>query len=85
VLHDFRAGILGRITLETPEQFEVWWAEGQAIEEARRLAKEARGKAKKGSRQAAQEEATLLAAEDDLDEASGDDDQTEQDEQDSKD
>jgi ribosome biogenesis GTPase A len=85
VLHDFRAGILGRITLETPEQFEAWWAEGQAIEEARRLAKEARGKAKKGSRQAAQEEATLLAADDDLDEASGDDDQTEQDEQDAKD
>jgi len=74
VLHDFRSGILGRITLETPEQFEAWWAEGQAIEEARRLAKEARGKGKKGSRQAAQEEAeqaTLAQAEAD-DEEDGD-------------
>jgi len=65
VLHDFRAGILGRITLETPEQFEAWWAEGQAIEEARRLAKEARGKAKKGSRQAAQEKAWLAQEDND--------------------
>jgi ribosome biogenesis GTPase A len=66
LLHDFRAGILGRITLETPEQFEAWWAEGQAIEEARRLAKEARGKAKKGSRQAAQEEAWQTQSDDEM-------------------
>jgi hypothetical protein len=40
----------GRITLETPPEFEAWWAEGEAAEAARRAAKEARAKRKgKGS------------------------------------
>ncbi|RZI82351.1 MAG: ribosome biogenesis GTPase YlqF [Rubrivivax sp.] len=32
VLTDFRAANLGRITLETPEEFQAWWAAGMAIE-----------------------------------------------------
>jgi ribosome biogenesis GTPase A len=46
VLNDFRTATLGRITLETPEEFERWWAEGQAIEAARQAAKLLRGKGK---------------------------------------
>ncbi len=48
LLNDFRTGILGHITLEAPAEFEVWWAEGEALEAARQAAKLARGK--KGSR-----------------------------------
>jgi ribosome biogenesis GTPase A len=46
VLSDFRTATLGRITLETPEEFEVWWAEGEAREAARQAAKLLRGKGK---------------------------------------
>ncbi len=35
VLHDFRSGSLGRITLETPEQFSAWRAAAQDAEAAR--------------------------------------------------
>lgn len=42
VINDFRSGAWGRITLETPDQFARWWAEGQAQDEARRAAKRAR-------------------------------------------
>lgn len=35
VIQDFRSATLGRITLETPEEFEAWLAEAQAIEQAR--------------------------------------------------
>ena len=46
VLNDFRAGALGRITLETPEQHAVWLAAGLADEaerEAKKLAKKKPG------------------------------------------
>ncbi|WCM86571.1 ribosome biogenesis GTPase YlqF [Acidovorax sp. NCPPB 3576] len=49
VMTDFRTAILGRITLETPEEFEVWQAEGARQEALRAAKKEARGR-KRGSR-----------------------------------
>ena len=50
VLTDFRSAILGRITLETPEEFAVWLAAGQAEDAKRQARKDARAKAKgKGS------------------------------------
>ena len=39
VLNDYRSAVLGRITLETPEEFEVWWAEGEALEAERQRKK----------------------------------------------
>ena len=48
VIHDFRNGILGRITLETPEEFQVWAAEAAIAEAARQ-----ERKARKGRRGAA--------------------------------
>ena len=54
VLNDFRSSIMGRITLETPEEFEVWWAEGQVLEAERQRKKAARlQKKKKGPANAA--------------------------------
>lgn len=54
VLNDFRSAIMGRITLETPEEFEVWWAEGQVLEAERQRKKAARlQKKKKGPANAA--------------------------------
>lgn len=47
VLTDFRSAIMGRITLETPEDFEVWWAEGEALEVERQRKKAERLKKKK--------------------------------------
>ncbi|CAN5894864.1 ribosome biogenesis GTPase YlqF [soil metagenome] len=44
-INDFRSGAWGRITLETPEQFRQWWAEGQA-RDAERVDKRAKRKAK---------------------------------------
>ena len=44
VMHEFRAGHLGRITLETPEEFAAWLAEGQRIDAERAAKKAARGK-----------------------------------------
>ena len=38
VIHEFRAATLGRITLETPEEFAQWLAAGQLID-AERLVK----------------------------------------------
>lgn len=35
VLNDFRSGVLGRITLETPEEFQRWWQAGLAAEAAK--------------------------------------------------
>lgn len=49
VMHEFRAGNLGRITLETPEEFAAWLAEGQRLDAERAAKKAARsrkGKAK---------------------------------------
>ncbi len=59
VLHDFRAGLIGRITLETPEQFAKWWAEGQAKEAEREAAKLARKQKKHGSRKPADADADV--------------------------
>ncbi|HRH16926.1 MAG TPA: ribosome biogenesis GTPase YlqF [Aquabacterium sp.] len=59
VLHDFRAGLIGRITLETPEQFAQWWAEGQAKEAEREAAKLARKQKKHGSRKPADADADV--------------------------
>ena len=54
VITDFRTAILGRISLETPEEFEAWRAAGQA-QDAERLAKKAaRAQARgKGGKRAA--------------------------------
>lgn len=41
LIHDFRSGILGRISLETPEQFEQWLVEGKKLDAERQLRKEA--------------------------------------------
>ena len=50
VLTDFRSATLGRITLETPEEFAVWLAAGQAEDAKRQARKDARAKARgKGS------------------------------------
>jgi len=46
VLTDFRSAVLGRITLETPEEFEGWRAAG-ALEDAAREAKKAARKGRK--------------------------------------
>jgi len=50
VLTDFRSATLGRITLETPEEFAAWLAAGQAEDAKRQAKKDARAKARgKGS------------------------------------
>ena len=41
VLTDFRAARIGRITLETPEEFARWLAEGKKLDAERQLRKEA--------------------------------------------
>jgi len=41
VLSDFRAGRLGRVTLETPAEFARWLAEGKQLDAERQLRKEA--------------------------------------------
>ena len=49
VITDFRSAILGRITLETPEQFDAWLALGQQQDAERQARKAARtDKRKKG-------------------------------------
>jgi ribosome biogenesis GTPase A len=47
VIHDFRAAAMGRITLETPEQFALWWAEGKKADAERVVRKQATEKTKK--------------------------------------
>jgi ribosome biogenesis GTPase A len=50
VMTDFRTAILGRITLETPTEFEAWRAAGLAEDAKRQAKKDARAKSKgKGS------------------------------------
>ncbi len=49
VMHEFRAGNLGRITLETPDEFAQWLALGQQLDAERQLKKESRGKPQRGS------------------------------------
>jgi ribosome biogenesis GTPase A len=41
LIHDFRSGALGRITLETPEEYARWLAEGRQLDAERQLRKEA--------------------------------------------
>ena len=54
VIHDFRSGALGRITLETPEEFARWLAEGKKADAERVARKEefAQAKAQKTSQRA---------------------------------
>jgi ribosome biogenesis GTPase A len=49
VLTEFRTAVLGRITLETPEEFAQWLAVGLQLDAERLAKKEARLAAKKGS------------------------------------
>jgi ribosome biogenesis GTPase A len=44
VLNDFRSTALGRITLETPEEFAAWQREADVIEAERQARKQARSK-----------------------------------------
>ena len=48
VITEFRTATLGRITLETPEQFAQWLAAGLALDAQRLAKKDARGKKGKG-------------------------------------
>ena len=41
VLHDFRCGALGRITLERPDEYARWLLEGQRLDAQRQLKKDA--------------------------------------------
>ncbi len=46
VIHDLRSGALGRITLETPEEFALWTQQGQKADAERAARKEAFAQAK---------------------------------------
>ncbi|MCA3238088.1 MAG: ribosome biogenesis GTPase YlqF [Curvibacter sp.] len=41
LIHDFRSGALGRITLETPEEYARWLLEGKKLDAERQLRREA--------------------------------------------
>ena len=41
LIYDFRAAVMGRITLETPEEFAVWLTAGQAQDAVRQVKKDA--------------------------------------------
>jgi ribosome biogenesis GTPase A len=41
VIHDFRSAIMGRMTLETPEEFAQWLAAGQQLDAERQVKKDA--------------------------------------------
>ncbi len=41
VIHDFRSGALGRLSLETPEEFAQWLAEGKQADAERAVRKQA--------------------------------------------
>ncbi|TBO30074.1 ribosome biogenesis GTPase YlqF [Aquabacterium lacunae] len=49
VLNDFRQNLLGRVTLETPEQFAQWQAEADAREAALQKVREEKAKGRKRS------------------------------------
>jgi ribosome biogenesis GTPase A len=40
-IYDFRSAVMGRITLETPEEFARWLAEGQTLDAQRQVKKDA--------------------------------------------
>ena len=50
VIHDFRASALGRITLETPEQFTQWLEDGKKADAERTVRKKSTEKTKKALR-----------------------------------
>ena len=50
LIHDFRSAALGRLTLETPDEFAQWWAEGKKADAERAQRKEGRKKPKKMAR-----------------------------------
>ena len=50
VIHEFRAATMGRITLETPQEFAQWVATGQQLDAERLAQKEAKAAARKGKR-----------------------------------
>ncbi len=54
VMHEFRSATLGRITLETPDEFAAWQAEAEQREAERAAKKDARARERKGRPQAAQ-------------------------------
>jgi len=41
VIHDFRAGSIGRLTLETPPEFAMWLLDGKKLDAERQVKKEA--------------------------------------------
>jgi len=67
VLNDFRDLSLGRITLETPEEFTMWLTVAQALEAERQAKKLARQKKRKGDANAASA-GPQAADEEDIDE-----------------
>jgi ribosome biogenesis GTPase A len=40
-IYDFRSGVMGRMTLETPEEFEQWLVQGQKLDAQRQIKKDA--------------------------------------------
>ncbi len=40
MIYEFRAGTLGRITLETPEEYAQWLAAGQQLDAGRQVKKD---------------------------------------------
>ncbi len=58
VMHEFRSGNLGRITLETPEEFAQWLAAGQEADARRQAKKDARKARKRGGQPDADEAPT---------------------------
>ncbi len=50
---DFRGAVLGRVTLETPPEFEAWRAAAEVQEAARAAKKAERESRRKGGRSAA--------------------------------
>ena len=58
VMHEFRAGTLGRITLESPALFAQWLAAGQLIDAERQIKKDALAESKRGKKPRLAEPAT---------------------------
>ena len=49
-MHEFRSGSLGRITLETPEEFAQWLAAGELLDARARREEGGQGGRRKGKR-----------------------------------
>ena len=59
LINDFRSSVMGRITLETPAQFEAWCAAAKAAEAEKQAKKLARQRAaKRGTRDALPDDET---------------------------